>query len=364
MNQKKVIVIGAGIIGSAIAWHLTKAGAHVVVIDAGGGGGVATPNSWAWINASWGNPEPYFRLRERSMREWRRVDREVPGLEVDWCGGLIWDLPPDELEAYATQHISWGYGIRRVNAREALLIEPNLKTPPEFALHVADEGKVEPLATAQAFLAGAEALGARVLRNSYVKWLEEDNGRVIGVSIDDGKLHADEVVVAAGEGATSLLASIGVAIDLTAPAGLLVHSKPLGEVLHGLVMAPEFHVRQTSEGRLVAGSDFSGSIGLENIDEAAAALYAKVQAMIAGSESTELEFHTLGYRPTPADGFPMIGRPGNMAGLYLAVMHSGITLAPAVGLFATQELLQDKRDALIAPYHPDRLVRPADPSSS
>ena len=62
---KRVIVIGAGIIGAAIAWHLAKAGAVVTVIDEGKPGGVATPNSWGWINASWGNPEPYFRLRMR-----------------------------------------------------------------------------------------------------------------------------------------------------------------------------------------------------------------------------------------------------------------------------------------------------------
>ncbi|HLA01763.1 MAG TPA: FAD-binding oxidoreductase, partial [Aestuariivirga sp.] len=111
---KRIIVVGAGIIGASIAWHLAKAGAEVTVIEAGEAGGVATRNSWAWINASWGNPEVYFRLRARSMLEWQRIDRDVPGLDVSWCGGLIWDLPPDQLEAFAVEHISWGYGIRRV----------------------------------------------------------------------------------------------------------------------------------------------------------------------------------------------------------------------------------------------------------
>ena len=77
MAGKRVIVVGAGIIGASIAWHLAKAGAEVTVIEAGQPGGVATRNSWAWINASWGNPEIYFRLRTRSMAEWRRIDREV-----------------------------------------------------------------------------------------------------------------------------------------------------------------------------------------------------------------------------------------------------------------------------------------------
>jgi glycine/D-amino acid oxidase-like deaminating enzyme len=354
---KRVVVVGAGIVGGSIAWHLAKAGADVTVIDATGLGGVATRNSWAWINASWGNPEPYFRLRERSMLEWHRLDREVPGLAVDWCGGLLWDLPPDKLEAFAVEHSAWGYGIRRVNRSEALLIEPNLKQVPDFALHVPGEGKVEPVPAALAFLAAAESLGATLLRDTPVKWLEERDGRVVGVTIDDGVLHADEVVVAAGASTGLLLDDIGISVDLAAPAGLLVHSKPLGEVLRGLVMAPELHVRQTSEGRLVAGSDFSGSVDLDNVGGAAAELYSKVQAMISGSENTDMEFHTLGFRPTPADGFPAIGRPKNIPGLYLAVMHSGVTLAPAVGLFTAHELLHDTRDPLLLPYHPDRLLK-------
>src|SRR5262245_8605566 len=73
MAEKKIVVVGAGIVGASIAWHLTKAGAPVTIVDAGDAGGVATPGSFAWINASWGNPEPYFRLRIRSMAEWRRL---------------------------------------------------------------------------------------------------------------------------------------------------------------------------------------------------------------------------------------------------------------------------------------------------
>ena len=357
MTGKRVIVVGAGIIGASVAWHLAKAGAEVTVLEAGEPGGVATRNSWAWINASWGNPEVYFRLRERSMQEWRRIDREVPGLEVSWSGGLLWDLPPEQLEAFAKEHSSWGYGIRRVNRAEALRIEPNIKKPPDFALHVAGEGKVEPLATALSFLVGAEAMGVKVLRNSHAKWLEEKNGRVVGVCINEGVLHADEVVIAAGAGAFALLKSIGLSYDIGAPAGLLVHSKPTAEILHTLLMTPGLHVRQTSEGRLVAGTDFAGSDPADGLQAAAAALFQNVQDMVIGAENVEIDFHTLGFRPTPGDGFPMIGRPQNREGLYLTVTHSGITLAPAVGLFATAELLDGKRDPLILPYHPDRLLK-------
>ncbi|TIX18206.1 MAG: FAD-binding oxidoreductase, partial [Mesorhizobium sp.] len=125
-SAKEVIVIGAGIIGASIAWHLTGAGARVTVISDSGAGGVATPNSFAWINASWGNPETYFRLRRRAMAEWTRLAKDLPGLPLAWCGGLCWDMPADELEAYAAEHSSWGYGIERVGRDRVARIEPNL----------------------------------------------------------------------------------------------------------------------------------------------------------------------------------------------------------------------------------------------
>ena len=61
----------------------------------------------------------------------------------------MWDLPRADLEAYARERAGWGYGIHRVKRAEISALEPNLKSPPDFALHVAEEGKIEPLETAR-----------------------------------------------------------------------------------------------------------------------------------------------------------------------------------------------------------------------
>ena len=132
-DRPQVLIVGAGIIGASIAWHLVRAGARVTVTEAGEPGGIATRNSWAWINASWGNPEPYFRLRVRAMDEWRRLEQEVSGIRVAWVGGLFWELPPEQLETFAVEHAAWGYDIRRVERAEVQRIEPHLATPPRRA---------------------------------------------------------------------------------------------------------------------------------------------------------------------------------------------------------------------------------------
>jgi glycine/D-amino acid oxidase-like deaminating enzyme len=351
---KRVIVIGSGIIGASIAYHLAKGGAEVTVIEAGEPGGIATRASWAWINASWGNPEPYFRLRLRSIEHWHKMQSEIPQLAINWCGGLIWDLPPEELDAYAAERARWGQPLRKVGRGEILAIEPNLTTVPDFGYFAPGEGMLEPLATTARLLDVAKALGAEVLSETPVKWLAEEHGRVVGVMTDEGVIHADETVVAAGANTAQLLDSVGLTFRMTAPAGLLSHSKPAPKLLNGLVMTPGLHIRQTAEGRIVAGTDFAGADPEGSAEGLAADLQAKVEAMVRGAEGLGLDFHTIGYRPTPADGFSAIGRPHSKNGLYLVVTHSGVTLAAALGLFAAQDLLTGARDALLATFSPDR----------
>lgn len=348
------MVIGAGIIGASLAYHLAKEGADVTVLDSAEPGGLATRASWAWINASWGNAEPYFRFRHFSMQEWRRLDREVPGLRVNWCGGLCWDLPPEKLEAYAEEHARWGYGIRHVKRREIERIEPNLAKPPDFALHVAEEGMLEPAEAAQKLLAAAQAIGVGFFPHTRVRWLARNRERITGVMTQEGELHADEVVLAAGAGAVQLASSVDVGLSLRTPPGLLVHSKPMGEVLNGLVIAPELHVRQTAEGRLVAGSDFGGADPGDNPDKTAQALFSKLRKTVKGGETLEFDFHTIGYRPTPEDGLPLIGRPDGIDGLYITVTHSGITNAAATGVLAAAEIISKVNSDMLEPFRPQR----------
>ena len=351
-----VLIVGAGIIGASIAWHLVRAGARVSVLEAGEPGGLATRNSWAWINASRGNPEPYFRLRLRAMREWHRLEGEVPGLRVDWSGGLFWDLPRDELEAFAEEHAAWGYDIRRVDRAEARRIEPQLAEPPDFAVHAPGEGAVEPADAALALLEAAQAEGANVILNARVRSLSLEAGRVTGVETGSGRLEADEVVVAAGAETASLAAAAGIALPLRASPGLLVVTKPHAKLLNGLVMAPGLHVRQSAAGRLIAGADFGGSDPGEAAPETAAALFATMQARLRAGASLAFEQFTLGQRVIPEDGFPAVGRAAGVAGLYVAVMHSGVTLAPAIGRFAAEEIMTGRRDPLLTPYGVDRFL--------
>lgn len=348
MSGPRIVVVGAGIIGASIAWYAARSGARVTVVDAGEPGGIATRQSLAWINASWGNAPDYFRLRVRAMEEWRRLERDLPAIQVGWVGGLLWDLPPARLAAFAAEHESWGYGIRLIDRAEAQRIEPQLAEPPELAVHVAAEGAVEPLAATLALLDAAKALGATVIGHTPVRGIALKGGRATGVITDAATLDADHVVLAASAAAPALAATAGLSLVVNTPPNLLVVTAPHERLLRGLVMAPALHIRQTADGRLMAATgvdDRAPEVAARSLLDAMAALFHARPALSMTS-------HAMARRPIPAGGLPIVGFADAVDGLYVAVTHSGVTLAPALGRFVAREIVEGVRDPLLAPFDP------------
>jgi glycine/D-amino acid oxidase-like deaminating enzyme len=123
-------------------------------------------------------------------------------------------------------------------------------------------------------------------------------------------------------------------------------------ILNGLVVGPGLELRQLRDGRLLASGHYAGSDPGSDPQATAERLFETVQGGIKGSEKLRLGGYVIGQRPMPRDGLPIVGpaKPG----LFLAVTHSGVTLAPAIGRFVAEEILRDRRDPLIAPFGLER----------
>lgn len=355
MSSTQPVVIGAGIIGASIAYHLARAGAPPIILDDGPEGGRATAGSLAWINASWGNPHEYFKLRMRSIAEWHRLGREIAGLPLRFTGSVTYDVPLADLDRYAAQHADWGYRIRLGGHKDIAAREPRLREMPEVAALCDDEGMVEPVAAAKLLREAAVRSGATYKPGARYESLQTYNGKITGVATSAGDIATSRVVVAAGIATPDILSALGIGLPLTSPEGLLAYTEPLPPVINGLIVAPDFHVRQTSDGRLVAGFDFVGTI-VGTPGKAANRLVRRLNEVLDLPEPARLSHTTLAQRPTPADGFPAVGPLPQVAGLYVAVTHSGMTLAPAIGLFAAEEILTGKRNPLLSPYAPTRFT--------
>ena len=352
-STPKAIVIGAGILGASIAYHLARRGAAVTVIERGQAAGGATADSFAWINAAYGNAKPYFQLRLHAMQDWRRLERELDGAaRVNWCGCLSWDLSDEELDDYAQRYAAWGYEVRLVERAQIAALEPGLIDPPARAAYAAGEGTIEPVAATRALLEAAQARGAALRLDTEVTGFRAGTNGVKGVETQAGPLEADMVVLTAGVESAGLAGQLGLHLPLEASPGLLMHCKPAARLFERVVEAPGLHMKQELDGRIVAGESFGGGPVPNDPEAEGARLLKTIKSRLRGAEALELERVSVGLRPIPADGLPAVGFTAE--NLYLAVMHSGVTLAPAIGRFAAQEMLDGVRVELLAPYRPER----------
>ena len=116
-------------------------------------------------------------------------------------------------------------------------------------------------------------------------------------------------------------------------------------------------MKQKLDGSIVVSGGFSGRPVSDDPEGRAEEILRSAKMLIPEAEGVGLARHTIGWRPLPEDGFPVLGSSDATPGVYVAVMHSGITLAPLVGRLVASELLDDVQVELLEPYRPSRFDR-------
>ena len=352
----KTVVVGGGIIGASVAYHLATYGADVTVFTGGRRGGIGTAVSFAWINAAPGYARNYFELRLMAILDWHRLQHELgKNLEINWSGSLWWEDEIVAMKDAVTLQASWGYPIRIISAAEAAEQEPSLcQYPPKSSLSTL-EGSLAPLQTGVTLLAAAVAKGATI-RDDTVCSIITKNGHVRGVRTESGDTKADHVVLAAGIASEQLAADIGVILPMANLPDLLAYSEPLPPLLRGVILSPRIHMRQNTEGRIVVGQDFGGTSLSDNPQMAAESLMTTVRDLLINRNDLRLAYFTQGIRPIPSDGLPIMGPTSKLFGLYVTVMHSGVTLAALAGRLAAEEIMTGCSIDILAPFRPDRFT--------
>ena len=101
VSDQRVVIIGAGVLGAAIGWRLSQRGVGVTVFDPTPGG-VASPGSFAWLNASFAHHPVYNALRRDSLAEWKELAGRDPSVPVAFNGSVVWDQEQFDLDALLT----------------------------------------------------------------------------------------------------------------------------------------------------------------------------------------------------------------------------------------------------------------------
>jgi len=168
-----------------------------------------------------------------------------------------------------------------------------------------------------------------------------------------GDLEADVLVVACGVDTPRVAGFAGVRVPLKESPGVLVHVPPQPQLVQRVILAPVGNIKQKPDGRIVAGSDFASGGG--DISHSAGERLLKTMATVLPELGrVGVEKMTQGFRPMPADGLPIVGFAPGRRDLYLAVMHSGVTLGPLMGRLAASEILDGVRADPLQAYRLER----------
>ena len=376
-RPQNLVVVGAGILGASIALRLARRGVQVALIDQGQPGQGASSHSFAWINAGAKEPIGYHNLNRRSLEMWPRFasdigdDGDPDSVGLRWGGKVSWESDPAAAKGLASrvrQLQSWGYPTRLIDVGELRSLEPALDVGPVTAAEYSpNEGQVEPQMVVDACLRRLREMGCEIISDSEVLGFEQlGDGRIRALLTSSGAMDVDAVVIAAGTDTTRLAARAGVNVPQAESPGVVIRTSPLPPLLHNVpvVYAPplgdgrrEIHLRQCADGRMMIGEGDQESLAEDDTQAHADDLLARAGRYLPGLIDAQATPVPVGWRPMPLDGYPVMGFASEAPNLYVALTHSGVTLAPALSQLAAQEIVDGApADAVLGPYRPQRFA--------
>ncbi len=414
MQEKpRIIVIGAGVVGLAVAWHLARAGGEVTVLDPEEpGSGASSGNAGA---ISGGSVAPLAMPG---------VLRQVPGMLLNPAGALR--IPPDYflrlipwlsrfvasarparvaeiatalslLQHNATEHHramlaeegaldllretgqlqlyfddrhfakdAAGWALREQHGQKLTMLrgaalhefQPGLSPAYQLGVYSRDQGSsTNPRRHAEAFARGVQRMGGVVLRGPVHAILTE-NGRATGVATDTGPLHADYTVLAAGAWSAELLRPLGYNIPLESQRGYHVMLPAPGLALERPVVAADRKAffSPMEMGLRIAGTVEFGGLTRKPDPKRAAYLLGDAKRVFPGISTLGSEGFWMGHRPCLPDSLPVIGPVAKWPGLWCAFGHGhlGLTGSAPTGALLAKAMLGPAPNIPLASYAPER----------
>ena len=377
-----VIVIGGGVIGASIAFHLTQKNIDVLLLEKQA---IAAGSSGACDGAvllQSKKPGTHLQLAQASTMRFDELAEQLPyPIEFKKNGSMVVIERESELEsmhAFAGQQNQHGIKVSFLKPGEARELVPMLSDQIAGATYSPLDGKINPIRLTLALVLGAKQRGATIKIGEEVKRIEIDNAKVRGVTTSHHTYHGGVVVNATGVHAPQTVRMIGLDVPIKPRRGQILVTQAVEPIAHCCMLSAGYitakfdpsaasqsgtgvSIDQTAKGNILIGStrEFVGynrQTTLEGLSQIA--LSARKIIPRLGTLNVIRSF--AGLRPYTPDGLPILGPVDSIKGLIMAAGHEGdgITLAPVTGELIAQLIAGEKLSMSLAPFSLSRFAGP------
>lgn len=362
----KIAVVGAGITGLSVAFHLAENAAQVVVYERTGVGAEASGVQPGGVRQQWSTAVNCLLARE-SVAFYRELSarlepRTMPVLEA--CGYLFLAHSPERRDALARD-----VALQNEMGVRSSLLEPDEVTDLVAGIDVsevagasycAEDGYFDqPQAVVEAFAEACRRRGVSIERSTVTGFARNGDGWSIERHAAD-TVHADAVVVATGYDAPALAATLGVDLPIAKEPRYLLLSEPIAErLLEPLVVSVERHfaAKHLGSGRVLASDLAADGDPAVNAATWRAHVKENVRRLVPVLEYVTYPIVVEGFYDVTPDHQPLIAPVESGVWVVAGFSGHGFMIAPAVGRIVADAVLTGSHDPALDSFALDRFER-------
>jgi len=381
-----VVVIGGGVIGASVAYHLARRGVLATLLERGGMASGSSGACDGLVLLQSKRPGIHLRLAMESRDRFDRLMEELPvSIEYRRGGGMVVIETEEEfraMERYVQEQRETGLEVALLDIAAARRMEPELSESLVGAAYSPLDGQVNPIALTHGFALGARALGARIRTHTVVTGIRLEDGRVTGVETDQGRFSAGVVVNAAGVYAPWIGEMAGISVPIRPRRGQLLVTGAMRPMIQGCFISARYiaakhnpelakgkgegiAIEQTESGNLLLGStrEFVG-FDWRTTMEGLCGIARRTKAVLPELSALDVIRSFAGLRPYTPDGLPILGPVDGLDGLIMAAGHEGdgIALSPITGELISQYIVEGRTEIPLDPFRLERFGSSLDPA--
>jgi len=362
MDRSDVLIIGGGVIGCSIAYHLLcrDRSLRVTLLERESLLGTgSTAKAAGGIRAQF-TTEANIRLSQLSVPEYRAFE-EVTGYSVHFRqnGYLFLTATPDTLQSLREGVVlqqSFGVPSEIIGPQDAARLVPGLRTDDLLgAAYCAEDGSAEPAPAVQGYSARARTWGADICFEQEVVGFRQTADRITGAVTTSGAFDAGTVVIAAGPYSAQLARLANVDVPALPFRRQVCVVAPVPELDVDLPLTTDtetgLNMHRTGQGDLLLGGTDKDSrpgfglvVDMDGVERVLTAGASRIPSLM----HARLRRTYVGLRALTPDYHPILGRVEGVEGLVLACGDNGkgFMHAPAIGLLISEEILDGAATSL------------------